>query len=34
MISGKMYRFRTEPRIALGTYLEAFLRAHDTKTDR
>ena len=31
MISGKMYRFRSEPRIALATYLEAFLRSHDTK---
>jgi len=31
MISGKMYRFRPDPRLALGTYLEAFLRAHDTK---
>ena len=31
MISGKMYRFRTEPKITLATYLEAFLRSHDTK---
>jgi type I restriction enzyme, S subunit len=31
MVSGKMYRFRTDPRIALATYLEAFLRSHDTK---
>ncbi len=31
MISGKMYRFRTEPRLALASYLEAFLRSHDTK---
>lgn len=31
MISGKMYRFRTEKRIALPAYLEAFLRSHDTK---
>lgn len=31
MVSGKMYRFRTEPRITLATYLEAFLRSHDTK---
>ena len=31
MVSGKMYRFRSDPRIALATYLEAFLRSHDTK---
>jgi type I restriction enzyme S subunit len=31
MISGKMYRFRTDERVAIGSYLEAFLRAHDTK---
>ena len=31
MISGKMYRFRTDERITLPTYLEAFLRFHDTK---
>ena len=31
MISGKMYRFRTDPRVALPDYLESFLRSHDTK---
>jgi len=31
MVSGKMYRFRSDARIALATYLEAFLRSHDTK---
>jgi len=31
MISGKMYRFRAESRIALAAYLEPFLRSHDTK---
>jgi len=31
MVSGKMYRFRADPRIALSSYLEGFLRSHDTK---
>ena len=31
MASGKMYRFRPEPRIVLAEFLEAFLRSHDTK---
>lgn len=31
MISGKMYRFRPEPRLVVAAYLEAFLRFHDTK---
>jgi restriction endonuclease S subunit len=31
MASGKMYRFKTEPRVALPVYLEVFLRFHETK---
>jgi type I restriction enzyme S subunit len=31
MISGKMYRFRTEPRLAVGSFLESFLRSQETK---
>ena len=31
MVSGKMYRFRSDPKIVLPEYLESFLRSHDTK---
>jgi type I restriction enzyme S subunit len=31
MISGKMYRFRAESKMVIPSYLEAFLRSHDTK---
>jgi len=31
MMSGKMYRFRTDTRVILSKYLEAFLHSHDAK---